>query len=714
MVKLNYTEFMKRFLGLSIILLILSINSYADVLTPVKWSNSLKQLDESTWELTFNATIDKGWHIYGIEIPEGGPVATSFHFEPNSDYELKGNIKPEQEPEVKFDNSFAMELSLYGDKTVFKQLIKITSPSAKISGFIEYMTCDDSRCLPPTEEDFEFTIPNNSSNQILPANEIPENIDPNKTETSQSKLGEDPKPFGFVEKQPQKIALPDENETQSIKENHKSLKEGLSDPVKSYRSLWELFIKALGYGLLALLTPCVFPMIPMTVSFFMHGETSKIKARFNALYFGISIIAIYVFLGTITSLIFGADTANFLSTHWFPNILFFLIFMVFAASFFGMFEIVLPSKFVNKIDSKADKGGILGPFFMALTLAVVSFSCTGPLVGSVLVDSAGGEFIEPIIGMLGFSIAFALPFTLFALFPSLLKNLPKSGGWLNSVKVILGFIELALGLKFLSIADQTYHWGILDREVYLAFWIVIFTLMGIYLLGKIKFAHDSDIKHISFPRLALAIITLSFVVYLIPGMFGAPLKALAGYLPPQNTIDFDLSTFSSGDFLNVTSKEKRTAKYSDFLHMPYGLTGYFDKEEALAASNRENKPILLDFTGHGCVNCREMEANVWSDPNVLKLIRENFIVLSLYVDDKTKLPEEDWIISEYDGKTKKTLGKINADYQISKYKVNAQPYYVIMDSNENMLVEPRAYDLNINKYLNFLESGIEAYKKGHN
>ncbi len=701
---------MKRLQGILAILILVTLSSYGEVLTPVKWKNSIKQIDNTTWEITFSAAIDPGWHIYGMDIPEGGPVATTFHFTQNGDYELIDKVKPDKAPVVKFDNSFAMELGLFGNKPVFRQKVKLLSTKATVSGYIEYMTCDDSRCLPPTEEEFEFNITSNSNSQTNTISKTSPKKPQNEPDTEKGNTTDTPKPFGFVENSQAPIAPPAEIEDMPVEENHKTLKEGLSDPVKSYRSLWELFIKALGYGLLALLTPCVFPMIPMTVSFFMHGAKSKIKARFNAIYFGVSIVAIYVFLGTITSLIFGADTANFLSTHWLPNILFFLIFMVFAASFFGMFEIVLPSAFVNKIDSKADKGGLLGPFFMALTLAVVSFSCTGPLVGSVLVDSAGGAFMEPIVGMLGFSIAFALPFTLFALFPSLLKNLPKSGGWLNSVKVILGFIELALGLKFLSIADQTYHWGILDREVYLALWVVIFSLMGVYLLGKIKFSHDSEVKYIGFPRLALAIITFSFVVYLIPGMFGAPLKALAGYLPPQNTIDFDLSKITTTGAETIIPKEKRTAKYSDFLHMSHGLTGYFDLEEALAASKKENKPILLDFTGHGCVNCREMEANVWSDPNVLKALREEFIILSLYVDDKTKLPEEDWIVSEYDGKTKKTLGKINADYQISKYRVNAQPYYVIMDSNENMLVEPRAYDLDINKYLNFLESGIKAYK----
>jgi len=460
-------------------------------------------------------------------------------------------------------------------------------------------------------------------------------------------------------------------------------------------------------------------MIPMTVSFFMHDEENKRKAKFQALVYGISIILIYTVIGTIVAITLGANFANFLSTHWLPNIFFFLIFLFFAFSFFGMFEIVLPSWLVNKSDQKAEKGGILGPFFMAFTLVLVSFSCTGPIVGAILVKSAGGQVLEPIIGMFGFSLAFALPFTIFALFPSLMKGLPKSGGWLNSVKVVLGFLELALGLKFLSIADQTYHWGILDREVYLAIWIVIFTLMGFYLLGKIKFSHDSDVPHIGVPRLMLAIITFSFVIYMLPGMWGAPLKALSGYLPPQNSLDFDfqkivretIETSGSQANSNESTELCDKPKYSDFLHLPHGLKGYFDYEQALQCAKKQNKPLFIDFTGHGCVNCRQMEANVWSDPRVLKKLRENFIVTALYVDDKTELPENEWITSKIDGKVKSSIGKKFADFQISRFNINAQPYYVLLDTSGNLLVQPRAYDLNIDSFIQFLDNGLKNFKK---
>jgi thiol:disulfide interchange protein DsbD len=397
--------------------------------------------------------------------------------------------------------------------------------------------------------------------------------------------------------------------------------------------------------------------------------------------------------------------------------------MLFAFSFFGMFEIVLPSWLVNKSDKQVDKGGFMGSFFMALTLVLVSFSCTGPIVGAILVESAGGQILKPIVGMFGFSLAFALPFTLFALFPGWLNNLPKSGGWLNSVKVVLGFLELALGLKFLSVADQTYHWGILDREVYLALWIVIFTLLGFYLLGKLKFAHDSDVKHVSVPRLLLAIVSFSFVVYLAPGMFGAPLKAISGYLPPQATHDFDLHQIIRDEIKLGTPHQTASGltanneeicdkpKFSEFLHLPHGLEGYFDYEQGMACARKQNKPVFIDFTGHGCVNCREMEANVWSDPRVLDRLRNNFVIIALYVDDKSTLPESEWITSTYDGKVKKTLGKKYADFQISRYGVNAQPYYVLLDGKEQKLVEPRAYDLNADRFVEFLDQALAEFNK---
>ena len=449
----------------------------------------------------------------------------------------------------------------------------------------------------------------------------------------------------------------------------------------------------------------------MTVTFFLKENEQGGNGVRKAIIFGISIILIFTVIGTLTAVIFGADTLNNLATHWFPNVLVFLIFFVFALSFLGLFDITLPSGFVNKIDQQANRSGLLGVFFMAFTLALVSFSCTFPIVGSVLVLSTQGEFLKPILGMLAFSLAFALPFTLFAIFPDWLKKMPKSGGWLNSVKVVLGFLELALGLKFLSVADQAYHWGILDRDVYLAFWIVIFSFIGLYLLGKIRLPHDSPMEKIGVWRLLLSILTFTFVVYMLPGMWGAPLKALAGYLPPMSSHDFDLVAMQ---VQNTGSQEASTIceppKYADKLHFPHGLEGYFDYDQAIACAREQNKPLFIDFTGHGCVNCREMEARVWSDPAVLKRLNEDFVLVALYVDDRTKLPESDWYTSEYDDKVKKTIGKQNADFQIRRYNNNAQPFYVILDNDENIVLQPRAYDLSVEGFVAFLDEAKARFR----
>ena len=487
---------------------------------------------------------------------------------------------------------------------------------------------------------------------------------------------------------------------------------------QSNMSLWLFFFISILAGLAALLTPCVFPMIPMTVTFFMQSSDNRANAITKALIYGVSIIVIYTFIGLILSITLGPGFINWLSTHWLPNILFFILFTIFAASFFGMFEIVLPSWIVNRSDKQADKGGYAGAFFMALTLVLVSFSCTAPLVGGLLVEAATGEVIKPVVGMFGFSLAFAFPFTLLAFFPSWLSKLPKSGGWLNSVKVVLGFIILALGMKFLIIPDQTYHWGILDREIYLAIWIVIFTLMGFYLLGKIKLSHDSDLPHISVQRLALSIVTFAFVLYLIPGMFGAPLKAISGLLPPEASHDFDLKAIirdNAGNNTGISTKANlnicEEPKYADFLHLPHGLQGYFDYEQGLACAKKLNKPIFLDFNGHGCANCKDMEANVWTDPKVLKYLREDFVIIALYVDDKKELPEEEWITSTFDGKVKKTIGKKNTDFQISRFKNNSQPYYVLLDNNEKMLTPKPIGRVGVKEFIEFLEKGKEEFKK---
>ena len=468
-------------------------------------------------------------------------------------------------------------------------------------------------------------------------------------------------------------------------------------PIQSKgKSLWGLILEAILWGFAMLLTPCVFPMVPMTVSFFVKGNENPARGKFRALMYGLFIVLLYtvpisIIIG-LTWLLGGsavtADIFNWLATHWLPNIIFFLVFMAFAASFFGAFEITMPSKLVNSSDKKSDKAGLAGVFFMALTLVLVSFSCTGPIVGTVLIKSTSGEFWAPMVTMLAFSIAFALPFTLLALFPSLLKSLPKSGGWLNSVKVVLGFIEIALGFKFLSVADQTYHWGILDREVYLAIWIVCFTLLGFYLLGKIRFKYDDEVKHIGIGRLGLAIAVFSFVVYMIPGMFGAPLKALSGYLPPLETQDFVLG--SAAPEVDATLK------------LPHGLSAYGTIDEGLVAAKESGRKVFVDITGHGCVNCREMEARVWSDPQVLQRLKDNFVLVALYTDDKQKLPESSWVVTP-DGKTLKDVGRVNSYIARSVFGVNAQPNYFILDADGKILAGPRGYDLSVPGFIDFLD-----------
>jgi len=675
---------------------LLPIFTISQVLTPVKWSFSVDQPKPGEATLLLIANIDPNWHLYSQDIPPNGPIPTSFRFNKSADYMLVGNVM-EPKPIVENDPNFDMVLKYFSDKPVFRQKIKVlSSKDFSITGSLEFMCCDDKQCIPPEEVEFSFNIKGNPVTTVT-------NVTNDTAKTIQAVIV---KNFDSLQKQA----------------DDKILRTTEADTAADKSLLWFFIISFLA-GLAAIVTPCVFPMIPMTVTFFMHDTTSKRKARFEAIVYGLSIVVIYTVIGTIVAVTLGANFANFLSTHWLPNVFFFLIFVVFAASFLGMFEITLPGWLVNKADKKADKGGYTGAFFMAFTLVLVSFSCTGPIVGAILVKSAGGAVLMPIIGMLGFSLAFALPFALFAFFPSWLAGLPKSGGWLNSVKVVLGFLELALGLKFLSIADQTYHWGILDREVYLAFWIVIFTLMGFYLLGKLKFNHDSDLPFISVPRITLAIITFAFVIYMIPGMWGAPLKALSGYLPPQTSMDFDLNTIiqreirqvnAGGGLVTPETTLCGKSKYSDFLHLPHGLEGYFDYKQALGCAKKLNKPIFIDFTGHGCVNCREMEANVWSDPQVLQRLREKYIVTALYVDYKTDLPENEWVTSKYDGKVKKTIGKKYADFQISRFNVNSQPYYVLLDTSGNLLTTPRAYDKNVEAFIKFLDTGLANFAKQQN
>ena len=646
------------FLTLAVALTSLSAMAQPQLFDPVAWSTSVEKIAEGEYRIDFKASIEEGWHMYDLGPYEGGPLATAFTFDPIEGYELVGAVTANKESVRQMDEVFEMEIGHYEGDVVFSQVVKAPQ-GADVKCMVEWQACSD-QCV---NGEKEFSI----------------------------KVG---------------------NATAAVAEAAANTTSG--------GSIWGFILSAMGWALIALLTPCVFPMIPMTVSFFLKGSGSVAKGRFRALMYGLFIVILYTVpiavIIFLTWLIGGdavtADIFNWVATHWLPNVVFFIVFMIFAASFFGAFEIVLPEKLVNNSDAKADKGGLVGIFFMALTLVLVSFSCTGPIIGSALIQSTSGEVWTPIITMLAFSIVFALPFTLFALFPSWLKQLPKSGGWLNSVKVVLGFVELALGLKFLSVADQTYHWGLLDREVYLAIWIAIFSLLGLYLLGKLKFKHDSDMPYLSVTRLVMAIISFSFVVYMLPGMWGAPLSALSGYLPPLQTQDFVMTAGGSASVAAASeSTPQNGVKYGDVLELPHGLEGFFDLEEAEAYAKKVGKPLFIDFTGHGCVNCREMEARVWSDERVLDILRNEYVIVALYSDDKLKVDEADWVTTDT-GKVLKTLGKINSHYALTTYGVNAQPYYVLQGNEGTPMVAPRGYDLDVQGFIDFLQSGIEAYKAG--
>ena len=649
-------------------MIVLPLFSWGQVLKPASWEVDLEPGNPEVGDeaqILFKVKIDKNWYLYSSDFdPDLGPMVTEFEFVPNDSYELVGDIVPVN-PGKKYDSLWEGEYTYFKKEALFKQKVKILNDAYEISGYYSYQVCSDidGKCIPFDEE------------------------------------------FALASK---KKIVQSEDE---VKVGGEALlaKRGSTDPY----SLWSFMVVAFLAGLAALLTPCVFPMIPMTVTFFTGKEGKKKNKVQKSLFYGFSIILIYSLIGFVLVPFMGPETANDLATGWLPNIIFFIVFVVFALSFFGLFEITLPHKWVNSADRMGDKGGLIGVFFMALTLVLVSFSCTGPIVGSILVESAGELTLKPVLGMVAFSAAFAIPFTLFALFPGMISKLPKSGGWLNSVKVVLGFLELALAFKFLSIADQAYHWHILDREVYLAIWIVIFTLMGFYLLGKIRLPGDSEVKVVSVPRLILAIITFSFVSYLIPGMIGAPLKLLAGYLPPMTTHDFNLVKIIRDNNVGIDDSDGAICeepKYASLLEWPHGLKGYFDYEQALRCAKQLDKPVFIDFTGHGCVNCREMEQRVWSDPGILRRLNEDFVLLALYVDDKTELPEEEWYESEYDNKTKKTIGKQNADFQITRFNNNAQPFYVILSPDEKLLVDPTAYDLNIDNFASFLDKSLEKYK----
>jgi|APTNR8051073442_1049403.scaffolds.fasta_scaffold00001_662 thiol:disulfide interchange protein DsbD len=688
---MNWNKFLKSFA----LFFLLGAALHAQILTPTKWSwkassNSVKVGDQI--DLIFNATIEKDWYIYANEFdPECGPMLTTVTFLPDASFELIGTLKAINSV-AKHDEIFDCDVKIFKKTAEFRQKIKVRSANLKLSGTFEGQVCTEveGKCI-PFDGDFVFTGITVGGTTVK----------------NESKPDPQPEIVPLPKDTAEKIQAPVQATWGNAKGPvlDKSILEGES--TFGNDSFWTLLVLAFIAGLTSLITPCVFPMIPMTVTFFLKDAQSKREGIKKAIIFGLSIIVLYSSAGTLFAIILGPEGLNALATNWILNLFIFFVFIIFALSFFGLFEINAPYQLVNKVDSQAEKGGLVGVFFMAFTLVLISFSCTVPIVGSVLALSAGGQILKPILMMFSYSLAFALPFTFFAFFPEMIKSMPKSGGWLNAVKVTLGFLELALALKFFSIADQAYHWGLLDRDVNIALWVVIFSLLGFYLLGKIRLPNDSVLEKIPVARLLMAIGVFTFVVYLVPGLWGAPLKALAGYLPPQYTNDFDLVSLTRSTRANEICEPP---KYADFLHLPHALQGYFDYEQALACAREQNKPLFIDFTGHGCTNCREMEAVVWSDPAVLERLKNDFVVVALYVDDKTQLPESEWFTSKYDGKVKKTIGKQNADLQITNLDNNAQPFYVLLGTDERVLAWPYGYNRSVEDFVKFLESGKKKFR----
>jgi thiol:disulfide interchange protein len=708
----------------------------AQILVPTHLSTALSKPTAKVGEeveLIINARIDDKWHLYSSDFSEDvGPVVFTMKFKPSLAYALVGklqSIKAHHE----HDDVFNGEVAFWEKTGELRQRIKILQPGPlTIAGEADYQTCTDvdGRCVPGNET-LKFG-PLTVTGAAAPAKATGAVPPPAGKDASSAVAAVIDSPAASVAAAtaPAKVdstapavaavtaaTTPDAKAAEVAPTPPVADVATAADPVNKAGGLWAFALLAFTFGLAALVTPCVFPMVPMTVSLFTSGNDSRQRGIFKALVYGASIIGIYVLMGVLVSVLLGEDGPNLIATHWLPNMIFFVVFVVFGLSFLGLFEITLPHQIVNTVDTQADKGGWAGIFFMALTLVVVSFSCTAPIVGSILSLAARGERIQPIVGMLGFSMAFALPFTLFAIFPSWLKSLPRSGGWLNTVKVVLGFVELMLALKFLSTADLAYHWNLLNRDVYIVLWIVLSALLGFYLLGKFRLSHDSPLDHLSVGRLLMAVLAFAFTVYLVPGLFGAPLPLLAGYLPPQSKHDFSLATAENGGASAVaatsTGVGQEAPRFGDFLELPHNLNGYFDLEQARRVARQQHKPIFIDFTGHACVNCRKMEATVWSNPQVLTQLRNDYVVVALYVDDKTELPQKEWYTSAHDKQLKTTLGKQNADLQITRFGFNAQPYYVLLDPDDTTskpLVAPMAYEPNVAQFSAFLQAGAKQFR----
>lgn len=692
---------MKKLIS-SIMLALIALVAQAQILTPVKWKIKLDDKGGAPEkEIVFTATADKGWHLYDMNLPEGGPVSTSFTFETLNGAELIGQPVPSVKPTTVYDEQFAMNLRWYPGTVSFIQKLKVTDPAKfKVEGEVEFMACNDETCLPPDQIPFSFDKKSIHVDPALAANSSTTEVDKDDATTVQPDtqvVAEDASELNTPDPAAKKTPATTSPKASDSLTDSPNLWSPVIDQLKSFGDAtvsaadtsW-LFIFFAGFlgGLIALLTPCVWPMIPMTVSFFLKRTKDRKKAIRDAITYGLSIIVIYLVMGLLITGIFGASALNDLSTNAIFNILFFLLLVVFAVSFFGAFELVLPASWTSKLDSKADSTtGVLSIFFMSFTLVLVSFSCTGPIIGTLLVQAASmGTAVGPAIGMFGFALALSIPFSVFAIFPNMLQSMPKSGGWLNSVKVVLGFLELALALKFLSVADLAYGWRLLDREAFIVLWIVIFSLLGVYLLGKIKFSHDSEVKYVSVPRLFMAIISFAFAIYMVPGLWGAPLKAISAFAPPLYTQDFNL--------------------YKNEVHAAFD-----DYESGMAYAKKVNKPVMIDFSGFGCVNCRKMEASVWTDPKVKQMLENDYVLITLMVDDKTKLPQP--IEIQENGKTRKlkTIGDKWSYLQRSKFGSNAQPFYILLNDEGQPLGPSYAFNEDVSKYIQFLQNGLKEFKK---
>ncbi len=690
-----------QYIFTTVFVLLTTLISTAQIFEPVEWSWDVEYLNDGTAELQFTATIDEGWHIYALEVEPGGPLPTEFTFEENIDVEW---VEGMQEPhaESHYDNSFMMDLVFHEDGTVFTRKFK-TSSATNITGELSFMVCNDERCLPPEYVDFSFDVKATQQaatpvvEEIVPTDDKPEEVVEETTDQSVEEGGNEEEVEDNVEESAEEIN-PDAADAVAV---------STVEDESSSMSIWAIFAKGFGGGLLALFMPCIFPMIPLTVSFFTKQSKTKTEGIRKAIIYGVSIIVIYVLLGMVITLAFGSSALNALATDPYFNLAFFLLFVIFAISFFGAFEITLPSSWVNKAENASNKGGLIGVFFMAFTLALVSFSCTGPIIGTLLVDAASkGEVLGPVMGMFGFSLALALPFMLFAAFPGWMNSLPKSGGWLNTVKVTLGFLELGFAMKFASTADLVLQAHILERELFLAIWVAIAIALALYLFGAFRMPHDSPVDRIGVGRMLVGVFFLIFAFYTLPGVFGAPVKILAGFPPPQHYSESPGGIYAAGGGAVAHSDNAAMAGN----HCPPGINCFNDFEEGLAYAKEVNKPVMLDFTGWGCVNCRKMEEQVWTDAGVIQRLNEDVVLISLYVDERQDLPEDEVYVSDFSGKTINEVGKKWSDFQASNFGNNSQPYYVILNHTDlTPLNGSAAYDPDIEKFANWVDEGVGKF-----